>query len=381
MTSSMELAPALSVAELFDAHATRAAFQRLVDVINSQAAHVRALEARLAAVEATHAAAVHAQQRSVQQLDVVVAQLERQQDEAARVCEALTDQHSSLEGLASDVRQLRATASETQQQLDRHERATDLAVQQLRKSETATTAIANRLRDELDALHARATALDHRVDCKLDKAELPRLEGVVAQIHAFAPTADELTARAAALEADAASTQRSLQQLATQAADSAARLVELQRSMETMSRRQSDHQLFCDSLVVPQLERHAADAQALGRTANQLVERAVSLESSHRALASKLTSVSTALSDALQRERLEWESALAAKAAQDDLSQLQRDLATKAPQTDVERLAARLSTHLTAFAQTERHVQVATRAVSSSGSSSVAVRKPRAVPA
>ncbi|TMW56643.1 hypothetical protein Poli38472_006653 [Pythium oligandrum] len=287
----------LSLDELYDAHASKATYQRLVDVINRQATLVERLEKRVRTLEATHRDAVMAQQQSVHQLDVVVQQLQLVQDRYDTLQKKYDVQEITTSQLVEESREHGHGEGEIRDALSQLKRTVETSTKQIR-SEMATMEMASRLEDHQSELNARLTSMERRVELKLDKSEMTRLDGVVAKIQAFAPTATELSGHVKTLQEHQTTVEHTLLQQMETGMRLESNLLDVSKLIaDKMDKR--DWMDFIRTQHKPLIARFETEVSELQDTTQQLVHRGASLESRHQTLASKLCSVSAAMNERL----------------------------------------------------------------------------------
>jgi hypothetical protein len=131
---------------------------------------------------------------------------------------------------------------------------------------------------------------------------MSRLDGVVATIQAFAPTATRLSTRCERIEETHATMKSRLD-------DESERTNRVSQALDQLhvdlahKLDQATWQEFTETTFKAALYQLQKDAKGSAGVVNELVHRGVSLETSYRTLSSKVTSVSTAIADELDTIR------------------------------------------------------------------------------
>ncbi|RLN97456.1 hypothetical protein BBJ28_00014685 [Nothophytophthora sp. Chile5] len=287
--------PSLQVADLFNAQAAEVPYQRLVAVLNTQARQIQKLQEMLRDLQDT-------QRQTLQDSDALHA-----------IVSPLCARLLHLEGELATQRTEQAAAQQQRSRMQ-HELCSKVEQQELRdwraESERNTVQLGQELRAEtasVQVVHSllqdRLETADRRLSAKMDKSEASRLDGVLLQIHGFAPLATQLSTDIAAvqtrqqtleftttrLDSHRARHQDALQELKQQTD-------ELQQSLEHTEKR---HRL----VEAPRIQQVDDALEQLQKTLTELSTTSTTRETTLRTLSAKFHSSLGALADQFTRQQ------------------------------------------------------------------------------
>ncbi|KAG6612072.1 Pyridoxal kinase [Phytophthora cinnamomi] len=291
---------ALQVGDLFDAQAAEAPIQRLVAVLNAQAAQIRELQQALRAVQATQRQTVadcDALRAAVSPLDPRVVCTER-------------DVAALKQFKAAAQQQLQAFSRQLQTKCDRQElrdaevRAktrSESTAEQLR-NELASLQLVECLQTQQSELHERLETVDRRLSAKMDKSEATRLDGVLVQIHRFRPLAAHLSAQVEQVRTQQSETERAVARLDSETQTHRIDLDEIRQQADQLEQMLDEAEDRHRRAVVPQIQRLDDSTVQLKHALDQVKTAAATSEAALRTLSAKLHSSAGAFASQLEQQ-------------------------------------------------------------------------------
>ncbi|RLN92421.1 hypothetical protein BBJ28_00009978 [Nothophytophthora sp. Chile5] len=347
----------LQVADLFNAQAAEVPYQRLVAVLNTQARQIQKLQETLRDLQDT-------QRQTLQDssaLHVIVSPLSARLQRLEVELSTQRTEQSAAQKQRNQMQHELCNKVEQQELLDwraQSERSTVQLGQELR-AETASVHVVNSL------LQDRLETADRRLSAKMDKSEASRLDGLLLQIHGFAPMATQLSTDIAAMHTRQQTLEFTTTRLDSHRARHQDALQELKQQTDELQR-SFEHTEERHRLVEAPHIQHVDDAlEQLQKTLTELSTASTTRETTLRTLSAKFHSSLGALADQFKRQQRHVQRMLDEKTSrvemQTQVTALGRQLTAKAADQEHKTLLASVMALQEQCEELQHHVALSTR--------------------